>query len=304
MRWAAAVVGLALATLLALLARDPLGTPPAALEPPEANALVRLEFELRPALPVKDLVLAIALPDDLPGRQTVVKLHATHPMREVRTARGNRIGRFVLPEVAERTTVTVEVEMRVRPFDLASRPAAAPLAAVERVRALAPEAEIEADHPEIVALAEGIEGERLAWIEAALARVHDRVRYGGYVFERPGALATLRGGEGDCSDQTDLLVALCRAGGVPARHAYGLELRGRTTNRHSWAEIAHPDGGWFPVDPLNVRLGTASFDALPADRVLLMGTALDDELAPYWYYRYDSREGALEIVFRPTLRIR
>lgn len=77
----------------------------------------------------------------------------------------------------------------------------------------------------------------------------------------------LRGGRGSCSEYTYLMIALCRAGGIPARYAGGSfleEARGRqgegkkpadgteaNVDRifHRWVEVYLPRVGWFPVDP-------------------------------------------------------
>jgi len=57
---------------------------------------------------------------------------------------------------------------------------------------------------------------------------------------------------GDCTEYTQLFLALARAATIPARRVIGLaytEYRGRPAfGYHAWAEVAI-DGRWVPVDP-------------------------------------------------------
>lgn len=58
---------------------------------------------------------------------------------------------------------------------------------------------------------------------------------------------------GTCTELHGLFVAFVRALGVPARFQFGYNVprdkqQGRIGGYHCWAEIALPDGTWFPVD--------------------------------------------------------
>ena len=78
--------------------------------------------------------------------------------------------------------------------------------------------------------------------------------------EPKGALGALKLGGGDCTDYTDLFVALCRARGLPARHVHGILASGFSdTPKHSWAEVYIPHNGWVRLDPFLVEAGKASF---------------------------------------------
>ncbi len=68
--------------------------------------------------------------------------------------------------------------------------------------------------------------------------------------ERRGSLWVYQNKRGDCSEYTDLSIALARASGIPARAVYGWgyyeneNLRG-----HAWLEYYLPNEGWQPADP-------------------------------------------------------
>jgi transglutaminase-like putative cysteine protease len=63
----------------------------------------------------------------------------------------------------------------------------------------------------------------------------------------------LERGTGSCSEYTFVLIALCRAAGIPARWVGGGVTRGDDAFVdnvfHRWAEIYLPAYGWIPVDP-------------------------------------------------------
>ena len=71
--------------------------------------------------------------------------------------------------------------------------------------------------------------------------VRDRIAYKGYDNSIQGAGKTLLLGRGNCCDQTNLLVALCRASKIPARFSHGLNtyfyLAGKTYGGHVWGQI-------------------------------------------------------------------
>ena len=70
-----------------------------------------------------------------------------------------------------------------------------------------------------------------------------------------GALATYQRGFGSCQNQALVFVALCRAVGIPARVAHGINSVGLDDVSdiedwsHSWAEFYLPNYGWIPADP-------------------------------------------------------
>lgn len=81
---------------------------------------------------------------------------------------------------------------------------------------------------------------------------------------------------GTCTEFHGLFVAFARALGVPSRFTFGYNLpRGKTeggiAGYHCWADIALPDGGWFPVDVSEAwkrrELVDFYFGSLDADRI-------------------------------------
>ena len=99
----------------------------------------------------------------------------------------------------------------------------------------------------------------------------------------PRAATVLRERHADVDGHTVLLVALARAGGLPARPVSGILLAGGKFYFHSWAEVFL--GAWIPVDPTwgeipasanRIRMGIGIL-ARPLDLLPLVA-GLDAEL--------------------------
>ena len=120
-------------------------------------------------------------------------------------------------------------------------------------------------------------------VEALYSFVQNNVKYDVQAWRQPakGALALINMPRGewtaDCKDMCCLFVALCRAGGIPARivrvpeHCYvefylDMKQEGRARN-------ANPIGFWFPCQVS----GTYAFGGIPEQRVILQkGDAFPD----------------------------
>jgi len=68
--------------------------------------------------------------------------------------------------------------------------------------------------------------------------------------DRQGSLWALTNREGDCSEYTDLSIAMARASGIPARALYGWGYyENENLRAHAWLEYYFPNEGWQPADP-------------------------------------------------------
>lgn len=141
-----------------------------------------------------------------------------------------------------------------------------------------PELHIESNNPQIRRLAQQIplpRGDICQQVRAYYDYVGDNLLYtfnGGDW----GAQAALGDFGADCTEYASLMIALCRAAGVPARYLEGLQLtgsdRGEARLEHSWVEVYLPGIGWAPFDPTLGRIPGSReryFAALPADHVII-----------------------------------
>jgi hypothetical protein len=117
---------------------------------------------------------------------------------------------------------------------------------------LRPECYIESDAPEIRGLAAHLhQATDMASTRAIYEWVQKHVAYAGYLADDFGALYALRSGSGDCTEYADLVVALARANGIPARMVGGYvadrDFSPRPQDYHNWAEVFLSDA-WRVVD--------------------------------------------------------
>jgi hypothetical protein len=81
--------------------------------------------------------------------------------------------------------------------------------------------------------------------------VKNNISYSGYNNSLKGAAQTLAVRAGNCCDQTNLLVALCRASGIPIKYAHGKNTyfysSGKTYDGHVWGQILIGDI-WYAAD--------------------------------------------------------
>ena len=83
--------------------------------------------------------------------------------------------------------------------------------------------------------------------------VRDKINYVYYENSLRGASSTLTKMGGNCSDQTNLLVAMCRAVNIPVRYVHGTGCKFQSgTYGHVWAQILI-DNWWFAADTTSVR---------------------------------------------------
>jgi len=95
---------------------------------------------------------------------------------------------------------------------------------------------------------------------------------------RSGALSTYKRKKGVCGDISNLMVALLRVQGIPARRVYGFALgeeepeRGNSfkideLSNHAWDEYYVPDVGWIACDPTYGISSSGYFNELDCSHI-------------------------------------
>lgn len=124
--------------------------------------------------------------------------------------------------------------------------------------------------------------------------VGDEIYYSQYSAKDLGALAALEKGEGDCTEFSDLFIALSRASGIPARFLEGVTCCTENgyqagENKHDWAEVYLPGTGWVPVDPTWGRHPNKRelyFASMTPDHIIVTQGRNLETLGGYHYYYY------------------
>lgn len=120
---------------------------------------------------------------------------------------------------------------------------------------------IQSGDPELAALARNVTGtERNPLITARALNdwVFNGMTKRGFSVGFASALEAFRRREGDCTEHSLLLSALCRSVGIPARVVSGLIYFRGAFGYHMWTEVYLGDSLWYGLDP---AFGLASIDA-------------------------------------------
>jgi len=204
--------------------------------------------------------LWVALIRDFPPYQKVQSMEITpKTYTPVVDELGNQYAEFDFSGQPAGSTKTVDLDYKVTvnelAYDLSDCQGDLPKIDVN------PELHIESDNPQIVTLAKNLSRGK----DTVCGQVRAFYNYIGdnlvYTFNGAnwGAQAALGPMGADCTEYADLLVALSRAKGIPARYFEGLLFLENgpdtaTKTEHSWADVYMPSAGWVAMDPTLGRL--------------------------------------------------
>ncbi len=160
-----------------------------------------------------------------------------------------------------------------------------------------PEMYIESNDPSIVSLANSITQSAQNDCQKARAiydYVGDQMRYSQYTLTDMGALYALDGLQGDCTEFSDLFIALNRAVSIPANFVEGVTCCTESgyepgINKHDWSEVYLPGIGWAPVDATWGRFPNRRnqyFAAITPDHIIVTRGRYLETLDGYHYYYY------------------
>ncbi len=103
---------------------------------------------------------------------------------------------------------------------------------------------------------ESIEGQEDK-VRSMHSAVVDRLEYMTRFGRDLGASYAWNNEHGDCTEYADLLIAMCRREGIPARRVSGYTISSATgllaqifkASYHAWLEVYFDEKGWIPFDP-------------------------------------------------------
>ena len=118
---------------------------------------------------------------------------------------------------------------------------------------LQPTTNAQSNNPTIIALANKITAGLTTPYSKAVAIfdwVRDNITYSFYYNTKYGAVGTLSAGTGNCCDHSNLMVALARAAGIPARYQQGYCDFSDGWYGHVWAQL-YVNGQWYYADTIS-----------------------------------------------------
>jgi transglutaminase-like putative cysteine protease len=250
---------------------------------------------------VQSLRLRVVLPDTLDGRQQVKSTTFSLPPTEEVRVDGTRYAIWELKPVPASLKIEVALQLELRAPAAAKPAPRAPAFAKEPW--LVAEQYVEVGDAAIVAAAQKLAGkgdEELARKAARL--VVETLRYGGFQEQASGAAAALQARSGDCTEFTDLMVALLRARGVPSRHASGFVVDWIDTPKHSWVEVYLGKRGWVLFDPTLAREAPEKLTGPRPTYVWMSSVRNDPQLENRHWFHYRFTGGSAKVTGEVTLR--
>jgi transglutaminase-like putative cysteine protease len=250
-----------------------------------------------PAAPEKQN-LWVALIRDFPPYQQVDSMQVS-PQKYTRLTDeyGNPYAEFDFSGQKAGTTqlVTIDYQVTVKEltYDLANCQGSLPK------EFTAPELWIESLNPQIAALSEKLsqgKGTVCQQVQAFYNYIGDTLIYtfNGRNWGAQAALGPKMGS--DCTEYSDLLVALSRAKGIPARYFEGLlyldtSTTGIAQQEHAWTDVYMPGTGWVAMDPtlgrIPVNRDTYFAHYTPDHIIVTLGTSPSVlRGSNYWTYLY------------------
>ena len=241
--------------------------------------------------------LWVALIRDFPPYQQVQAMEVSPgKYQAIVDEYGNRYAEFDFSGQPAGTTETVTIDYRVTVNELAYDLAGCQGNLVSDFTQ--PELHIESANPQIVALASSLtkgKSTLCQQVRAFYNYIGDHLVYTANGANW-GAQAALGPMGADCTEYSDLLVALSRARGIPARYFEGLLYLDDSTSslantEHAWPDVYLPGVGWTAMDPTLGRIPVnrdTYFAHYTADHIILTLGASPSVLrgSSYWTHLY------------------
>jgi transglutaminase-like putative cysteine protease len=198
--------------------------------------------------PIKNASLLAGTPMDATSTQKCLQRQANHPSKVVKDDAGNTYLQLDWEVIPPYTTKIVDVVSELEVSEKPQKSHAKPNAVY-----LSSEPYIESDDILVKETAGRLKAKTTRQTAANIYNwVAENIRYAGYVKNNRGARYALRYRKGDCTEFAALFVALCRAGGLPARLMGGFVTSKSSVltigDYHNWAEF-YDEGVWRIADP-------------------------------------------------------
>lgn len=199
--------------------------------------------------------LWVALIRDVPPYQKVLSRHISPDVYTLVTDEyKNQYAEFDFSDHPANTTISVDIDYEVAVNELTYN-----LSACDGnlpAEFTQPELHIESANPQIQLLSANLSKKRNTACEQVKAFYNytgDELTYT-YNHNDWGAQATMGYMGADCTEYSDLMIALSRAAGIPARYYEGLlYLDDPNTDvaktEHTWLDVYLPSAGWVAMDP-------------------------------------------------------
>ena len=229
------------------------------------------------------LGVAITVPQYQKDRQVVKYLKYSMMPTRIYKQNGNRVAYFEIKHPKTETIIEVTGQIGVHTYDLKTakeKPVVEILSPKDRKKYTSSEKHIESDDPDIIAKAKELKAEgTLKTVQNIYYFVQKNMTYEYNHEDSIGAKEALKRMKGKCTEYAALMVALCRANGIPARVVCGCMINNQKTNRHAWVEVYLDQYGWVTFEPtvlssIDFDFSVSPYEYLLAGYNILMPSAI------------------------------
>jgi len=255
-----------------------------------------LSYDFSTSGETRRISFIVVIPKTLPDRQNIIDIQYSPKPSRIFEENGNRYAEFVFNRPEKQIKVDISIKAELFKYDLfaAKRKRTKDHSEeIEFTDFLKSEKYIEKDHNEIRQIADSIEGQTEEEIVKNIYEyVADHLEYVIHGKGQWGAVKALQEGKGDCSEYSDLFVALCRAKNIPARVVTGCTIRlDSDSPKHNWAEVYLKDYGWVPFEPSwgdvdNTRIQNMAFSRMGPVYIYFSHIRNDEILQNYHFASY------------------
>lgn len=277
----------------------------------------RVEFNLDYEFSVPDktpfMRFVVLIPRTIRKRQNIFDVDYSQKPSRVFAESGNSYAEFTFVKPKKQFKLQIDVKAELFRYDLATAlrsPQTRPSKDVAVKDFLKQERYIEKNDSRIQQIANAITGrDEIGTVKKIYSYVTENLEYAGLREKQLGALKALQQKKGDCSEYSDLFVALCRAKEIPARVITGYTVRfDRIPPKHHWAEVYLQKYGWVPFDPSwgdvqNAAARARAFETLSPRYIYLSHIRNDTMLhnKHFYFFTYWGKKASLKdsVKFKP-----
>lgn len=229
--------------------------------------------------------LTCVIPKDRSNMQRVLSMNYSRPPIKVYDKDGNRYAEFLIESEKGEVKIKISAVVEIFKHDLKSAKAGMKVFFDSKSKYLLSEKNVELEDSLIQTLGHSmVNKDTLSAIKSIYDYVTQNMVYSGFNAGQVGAAKALKQLAGDCTEFTDVFVALCRSCSIPAMAVEGLVLNYSVTPKHSWAEVFCSPYGWIRFDPTPGNSNV--FNKLVNQYIQFSTVRNDENLRGGHFYRY------------------
>ena len=246
------------------------------------------------------LRLTELLPRTIPGKQEVLRIEYSIPPQRLFDEDGKRYAVFEVLNPRDSVRISIKTSLLLRRYDWHTAQKQARFQKANDLdQYLKQSPNIQKNARRIRQAANSITGvSKEEIVRNVFHYVIEHLEYHHFFNGNRGARRALRQGKGDCTEYSELMIALCRAKGIPSRIVRGVVARTSDNPNHNWVEVYFKEQGWVPFDPTHGDGGITTFDKMENKYIYLSNDRFDDKLGYRYWDDWATQSSSVKAVYQ------